>query len=226
MSKSRTNRTSGSNRDAGKSADDAAASENSSALALPTITRGKSNQLLRARATELLQEAKSARQERIRAFEAEHGRTDRIDASLLQDMQRVQVRFAAIAARQQRHGQGQEPKANKLVDQLGEIVGRVTAFLATETALELFSPIDESEYLGYGGKIGSKGYDASVLEGYEVVDDPSGPAAPGPSALEDGEGVCLHENVEPYEDQPGLSVCTDCDAEFSMPLGDETAEAA
>jgi hypothetical protein len=41
--------------------------------------------------------------------------------------------------------------------------GDVTVALACEKALELFTPIDEREYVGYNGSLGRKGYDESVL---------------------------------------------------------------
>ncbi len=45
------------------------------------------------------------------------------------------MRFAAIAARQQRANYSQEPKVNKFVKQLGEIIGDVTVHLATARAV-------------------------------------------------------------------------------------------
>ncbi len=94
----------------------------STALALPQITRAQANQILKARAVELYQDARSAQQQQQRDFEAQHGRADRIDAALLGELQHLQLRFAAIAARQQRQLSGQEPKVNKFVRSLGEII--------------------------------------------------------------------------------------------------------
>jgi hypothetical protein len=72
----------------------------STALALPQITRAEANQILKARAVELYHDARSAQQHQQRDFEAQYGRADRIDAALLAELQHLQLRFAAIAARQ------------------------------------------------------------------------------------------------------------------------------
>src|SRR5450755_769545 len=50
--------------------------------------------------------------------------------------------------------------------------GDVTVAVASEKALELFTPIDEREYVGYNGSLGRKGYDESVLAQYQIIDDP------------------------------------------------------
>ncbi len=71
---------------------------------------------VKARALELYHTARGQRQENIRAFEAEYGRADRIDYTVLADLQRIQARLAAIAARQQRaNATGGEPKVAKFV---------------------------------------------------------------------------------------------------------------
>src|SRR5664280_2306758 len=149
----------------------------STALALPQITRARANEILKARAVELYHQARSAQQHEQRAFEDQVGRADRIDAALLAELQHLQMRFAAIAARQQRQPSGQEPKVNRFVKALGEILGDVTIALATDKALELFAPVDKHEYLGFAGSLGSKGYDESVLAQYQIVDEPK-PIAP------------------------------------------------
>ncbi len=88
------------------------------------ITRSDANARIKARALELYHEARTQRDERIRAFEAEYGRADRIDNSVLTDLQRIQARLAAIAARQQRaNATGGEPKVARFVDQIGMITG-------------------------------------------------------------------------------------------------------
>jgi len=77
----------------------------------------------KARALELYHAARTQRDERIRTFEAEFGRADRIDHTVLADLQRIQARLAAIAARQQRaNATGGEPKVAKLVDQIGTMI--------------------------------------------------------------------------------------------------------
>ena len=102
------------------------------------ITRAQANELLKARALELYHAARAQREERIRVFEAEYGRADRIDQSVLADPQRTQARLAAIAACQQRSsGTGAEPRIAKFVDQIGTMIGSISAHLATERALEL-----------------------------------------------------------------------------------------
>jgi hypothetical protein len=73
------------------------------------------------RAVELYHEARTAQQHEQRVFETQYGRADRIDAALLAELQHLQIRFAAIAARQQRQPSGQEPKVNRFVKALGEI---------------------------------------------------------------------------------------------------------
>jgi len=88
------------------------------------ITRAEANARIKTRALELYHEARTQRDERIRAFEAEYGRADRIDHTVLADLQRIQARLAAIAARQQRgNATGGEPKVAKFVDQIGTMIG-------------------------------------------------------------------------------------------------------
>jgi paraquat-inducible protein B len=127
--------------------------------ALPTISRSEANKLLKQRAQELYHDARSQREERIRQFEAEYGRADRIDHTLLRDLQQLQARFAAIAARQFKFGSETEPKVSKFTKQLGDIIGELSSHLATERALELFAPVEERDYVGMGGTIGRKGLD-------------------------------------------------------------------
>ena len=89
--------------------------------ALPTISRSEANKLLKQRAQELYHEARAEREERIRQFETEFGRADRIDHTLLRDLQHLQTRFAAIAARQFKYAaDNHEPKVSKFTKQLGE----------------------------------------------------------------------------------------------------------
>ena len=76
------------------------AATNGAALALPTITRAQAQELLKGRAVELFHDARARQQEGIQQFEAEDGRADRIDATLLRELQHLQMRFAAISARQ------------------------------------------------------------------------------------------------------------------------------
>jgi hypothetical protein len=208
----------------GRSGGDIAPAAPSTELALPTITRSQSTQILKARAAELYQEARAAQQAGIARFESEYGRADRIDHSLLADLQKLQMRFAAIAARQHRHGYAQEPKVNKFVDALGDVIGKVTVHLATENALELFAPINEQDYLGYAGRVGPKGYDETVLARYRIVDDPSGAVDAAPSRDDDtDDSVCLHENIEAFEDEPTRGTCNDCGAEFDLSASDQSA---
>jgi len=42
--------------------------------------------------------------------------------------------------------------------------------------------------------------------GYEIVDDPLGAQNAAPTADEDGD-VCLHTEIEPYEDEPTRGAC-------------------
>jgi hypothetical protein len=99
--------------------------------------------------------------------------------------------------------------------------GDVTVALACERALELFTPIDEREYVGYNGSLGRKGYDESVLAQYHIVDDPKRTAPAQDADADPDEPVCLHETVEPYEDEPARGACADCGADFDL-TGAET----
>lgn len=185
--------------------------------ALPTITRVEANKLLKQRAQELYHDARAQREERIRQFEAEYGRADRIDHILLRDLQQLQARFAAIAARQFKFGSETEPKVSKFTKQLGDIIGELSSHLATERALELFAPVEERDYVGIGSTIGRKGLDEAVLAGYNVIDDPLGPRNVTPTPIDEGEvEICLHDDVETYEDEPGRATCVDCGEEFEV----------
>lgn len=182
--------------------------------ALPTISRSEANKMLKQRAQDLFHEARSQREERIREFEAEYGRADRIDHGLLRDLQHLQARFAAIAARQFKFGNENEPKVSKFTKQLGDIIGELSSHLATERALELFAPVEERDYIGIGS-IGRKGLDESVLAGYNIVDDPLGPKNVTPSPVDESdEEICLHDEVEAYEDDPSRVACVECGEEF------------
>ncbi len=181
------------------------------------ITRAEANARMKARALELYHAARTQREEHIRAFEAEYGRADRIDHTVLADLQRIQARLAAIAARQQRaNATGCEPKVAKFVDQIGTMIGSVSAHLATERALELFALVQQADYVGWNGSgVGAKGQDEALLAGYEIVEDPLGAQNAAPTADKDGE-VCLHTEIEPYEDEPTYGVCVDCGEEFGL----------
>jgi len=76
------------------------------------ITRADANARIKTRALELYHGARTQRDERIRAFEAEYGRADRIDNSVLADLQRTQARLAAIAARQRTSAPCRGPEAS------------------------------------------------------------------------------------------------------------------
>jgi len=90
------------------------------------------------------------------------------------------------------------------------MIGSISAHLATERALELFAPVQQADYVGWnGGAIGPKGHDDSALAGYEIVDDPLGAKNAVPSADEDG-AVCLHTEIEPYDDEPSRGACANC----------------
>ena len=193
--------------------------------ALPTISRSEANKLLKQRAQEIYHEARAEREERIRQFEAEYGRADRIDHTLLRDLQHLQTRFAAIAARQFKYGAENEPKVSKFTKQLGDIIGELSSHLATERALELFAPVEERDYVGAGGTIGRKGLDESILAGYNVVDDPLGPKNVTPTPIdEDEDEVCLHDDVEPYEDDPSRGACAECGEEFDLAAAGNTED--
>jgi hypothetical protein len=91
----------------------------------------------------------------------------------------------------------------------------------------LFAPVQQADYVGWnGGAIGPKGHDDSVLAGYEIVDDPLGAENATPTIDE----VCLHAEIEPYEDEPSRGACADCGEEFGVRVGPaidgESGEAA
>jgi len=95
--------------------------------------------------------------------------------------------------------------------------GAVSAHLATERALELFAPIQQADYVGWNGSggVGPKGQDDALLAGYEIVDDPLGAQNAAPTIDEDGE-VCLHTEIQPYDDEPTRGACVDCGEEFGL----------
>ena len=83
--------------------------------------------------------------------------------------------------------------------------------------MELFSPVQQADYVGYaGGGVGPKGLDEALLAGYEIVDDPRGAKNVTPTVDDDGE-VCLHTDVEPYEDEPTRGACAECGEELDFP---------
>lgn len=190
--------------------------------ALVTITRSEANRMLKHRAQELYHEARAQRDERIRQFEIEYGPADRIDHTLLKDLQHLQVRFAAIAARQYKFGHDSEPKVSKFTRQLGEIIGELSAHLATEQALELFARVEECDYLGVGTTIGGKGLDESILGGYNVVDDPAGQKNVTPTVIDGERDVCLHEDVEADAGDPTRGTCLECGAQFELAAAGNT----
>ncbi len=92
----------------------------------------------------------------------------------------------------------------------------MSAHLATERSLELFAPVQQADYVGWNGSgVGAKGQDDELLGGYEIVDDPLGAQNAAPTTDEDGE-VCLHTEIEPYEDEPTRGACVDCGEEFGL----------
>ncbi len=96
------------------------------------------------------------------------------------------------------------------------MIGAVSAHLATERALELFAPVQQADFVGWNGSgVGRKGQDDGLLIGYEIVDDPLGAQNAAPTADEDGE-VCLHTEIEPYDDEPTRGACVDCGEEFGL----------
>ncbi|MFZ1124195.1 MAG: hypothetical protein WAN59_03520 [Candidatus Baltobacteraceae bacterium] len=190
------------------------------------ITRSEANVRQKARALELYHEARTKREEQSRAFEAECGRADRLDHTILADLQRIQARLAAIAARQHRGSSYGEPKVSKHVELLGQLLGSVAGFLATQRALELFTPVQQADYVGYAGSgVGPKGLDEALLAGYEIVDDPRGAKNVTPTVDDDGE-VCLHTDVEAFEDEPTRGACTECAEEFEFPAEQPRGEGA
>jgi len=54
-----------------------------------------------------------------------------------------------------------------------------------------------------------------LLGGYEIVDDPLGATNAVPTTDDDGD-VCLHTEIEPYEDEPTRGVCVKCGEEFVL----------
>ena len=69
-----------------------------------------------------------------------------------------------------------------------------------------------------------------MLAGDEIVDDPLGAKNAVPSADEDG-AVCLHSEIEPYDDEPSRGACANCGEDFGIRVApsvdgeyDDTAE--
>jgi len=80
----------------------------------------------------------------------------------------------------------------------------------------LFAPIQQADYVGWnGGGVGPKGQDDALLAGYEIVDDQLGAHNAAPTVDHDG-AVCLHTEIEPYEDEPTRGACVDCGEEFEL----------
>jgi hypothetical protein len=73
-----------------KTATDGTALANVEVAAPPArqITRSKANAMLKSRALELYHEARTRREKHIRVFEAEYGRVDRLDHTILADPRR------------------------------------------------------------------------------------------------------------------------------------------
>jgi len=104
--------------------------------------------------------------------------------------------------------------------------GAVSAHLATERALELFAPIQQADYVGWNGSgVGPKGEDDALLAGYEIIDDPLGAHNAAPTVDEDG-AICLHSDVEAYEDEPTRGACLDCGEEFELRASPADRDAA
>jgi len=105
----------------------------------------------------------------------------------------------------------------------------VSAHLATERALELFAPVQQADYVGWNGSgVGAKGQDEALLAGYEIIDEPLGAQNATPTVDEDG-AVCLHTEIEPYDDEPTRGACVDCGEEFGLrgsPADCDAADAA
>jgi hypothetical protein len=90
----------------------------------------------------------------------------------------------------------------------------------------LFAPIQQADYVGWnGGGVGPKGQDDALLADYEVVDDPLGAQNAAPTVDDDG-AVCLHTDVEGYEDEPTRGACLECGEEFALHGSPPDREAA
>ncbi len=76
--------------------------------------------------------------------------------------------------------------------------------------------MQQADYVGWNGSgVGPKGQDDTLLAGYEIVDDPLGAQNAAPTIDEDGE-VCLHTEIEPYEDEPTRGACVECGEEYGL----------
>ena len=163
-----------------------------------TITASQAHQLVLIAATERFQNAQTEQTRLQTEFTEKYGASDRIDAALLNEVQRLQMRFAAIAARQaaerNHYGTAKEPRAAKTVAKLGEIIGDLTVYIATEQVEPLFRPVREEDFLGdrhdrEQRRVGRLGYDPRVLEGKTIIPDQK-PAegATGTEPIGDGGG--------------------------------------
>ena len=179
--------------------------------ALPTMSRSDANKLLKQRAQDLYHEARAEREERFRQFEAEFGRADRIDHTLLRDLPRLQTRFAAIAARQFKYaGDDDEPKVSKFIKQLGKIIGELGSRLATEHAFELFAPVEDETSSGPAARSAARAsmIDPSQLQRHRRSARPEERDAD--ADLPGADEVCLHGEEEPYEEDPSRGACAEC----------------
>ena len=195
----------------------------STALALPQITRARANDILKARAVELYHQARSAQQHEQRAFEDQFGRADRIDAPLLAELQHLQMRFAAIAARQQRQPSGNEPKVNRFVKALGEITGTSRSHLPQTEPWNSSRPSTNTitSATAITAPSAAKATTSPCSHSIASLTIPN-PSRQRTIRDDDPDEVCLHEAVEPDEDEPTRGTCADCGAEFDLTLSPPT----
>lgn len=133
---------------------------------------------------------------------------------------RVQLKITLIGLLQKRSFWGikssyQSERAGGRIPDNGDI----TVHLATDNALELFAPIEEHDFIGYGrdsGAVGRTGYDPSLLEGYNVIDEPK-PTSPLSLTSDDDKYLCLHRSIEAYQEDPQQGACADCGEAFELP---------
>ncbi len=77
--------------------------------------------------------------------------------------------------------------------------------------------MQQADYVGWNGSgVGPKGQDDELLAAYEIVDDPLGAQNAAPTTDEEDGEVCLHTEIEPYEDEPARGACIDCGEEFGL----------
>ena len=200
--------------------------------ALPTISRSEANNLLKQRAQDLYHEARAEREDRIRQFETEYGRADRIDHTLLRDLQapadaiRSDRRASVQVRRRQPRAEGLEVhQAARRHHRRTQLASGDRARLGTlrtgrGTRLQGREP---------AGTIGRKGLDDSILD--QLQRDRrsrSGPKNVTPTPIyfktRTKSASTATRVSSRYEDDPSRGACAECGEEFDLVTAGNTED--